>query len=70
MSRMSRPRFVATDLDGTIIPWDGVISDRTVRALVAMQRWGFTPAAGFAANAARYPNDDAIIDELGHLTFA
>ena len=44
--------------------------DRTVRALLAMQRWGFTPAAGYAANAARYPNDDAIIDELGRLTFA
>jgi len=44
--------------------------DRTVRALVAMQRWGFTPAAGYAANAARYPNDDAIIDELGRLSFA
>jgi fatty-acyl-CoA synthase len=44
--------------------------DRTVRALLAMQRWGFTPAAGYTANAARYPNDDAIIDELGRLTFA
>ena len=43
--------------------------DRTVRALIAMQRWGFTPAAGFAANAARYPNDDCIVDELGRLTF-
>ena len=43
--------------------------DRTLRALLAMQRWGFTPAAGYAANAARYPNDDAIIDELGRLTF-
>jgi acyl-CoA synthetase (AMP-forming)/AMP-acid ligase II/uncharacterized membrane protein len=43
--------------------------DRTVRALLAMQRWGFTPAAGYAANAARYPNDDAIVDELGHLSF-
>jgi fatty-acyl-CoA synthase len=43
--------------------------DRTIRGLLAMQRWGFTPAAGYAANAARYPNDDAIIDELGHLTF-
>jgi acyl-CoA synthetase (AMP-forming)/AMP-acid ligase II/uncharacterized membrane protein len=44
--------------------------DRTLRGLIAMQRWGFTPAAGYAANAARYPNDDAIVDELGHLTFA
>jgi fatty-acyl-CoA synthase len=44
--------------------------DRTIRALLQIQRWGYTPAAGYAANASRYPNDDAIIDELGHLTFA
>ena len=44
--------------------------DRTLRALIAMQRWGFTPAAGYAANAARYPDEDAIIDELGRLSFA
>src|SRR4051795_12651517 len=44
--------------------------DKTVRALIQIQRWGYTPAAGYAANASRYGNDDAIIDELGHLTFA
>ena len=44
--------------------------DKTVRALLQIQRWGYTPAAGYAANASRYANDDAIIDELGHLTFA
>src|SRR3954469_18974970 len=44
--------------------------DRTVRALIQIQPWGYTPAAGYAANASRYGNDDAIIDELGHLTFA
>src|SRR5690349_7566731 len=43
--------------------------DRTIRALLAIQKWGFTPAAGYSASAARYPDDDAIIDELGHLTF-
>jgi acyl-CoA synthetase (AMP-forming)/AMP-acid ligase II/uncharacterized membrane protein len=43
--------------------------DRTVRALLAIQKWGFTPAAGYSAAAVRYPNDDAIIDELGRLTF-
>src|SRR3954462_8977022 len=32
-------------------------------------RWGPTPAAGYAANAARYPDETAIIDELGTLTF-
>jgi fatty-acyl-CoA synthase len=44
--------------------------DRTIRGLIAIQRWGYTPAAGYAANAARYPDQDALIDELGHLTFA
>ena len=44
--------------------------DRTIRGLLETQRWGYTPAAGYAANATRYPNDDAIIDELGVLTFA
>jgi fatty-acyl-CoA synthase len=44
--------------------------DKTIRALLQIQRWGYTPAAGYAANASRYGNDDAIIDELGHLTFA
>jgi acyl-CoA synthetase (AMP-forming)/AMP-acid ligase II/uncharacterized membrane protein len=43
--------------------------DRPLRALRTMQKWGMTPAAGYIANAARYPNEDAIIDELGHLTF-
>src|SRR3954449_9857512 len=43
--------------------------DKTVRALLQIQRWGYTPAAGYAANASRYGDDDAIIDELGHLSF-
>jgi acyl-CoA synthetase (AMP-forming)/AMP-acid ligase II/uncharacterized membrane protein len=43
--------------------------DRTMRALLAIQKWGFTAAAGYSASAVRYPDDDAIIDELGRLTF-
>ncbi|MFN2463457.1 MAG: AMP-binding protein, partial [Candidatus Dormibacteria bacterium] len=43
--------------------------DRTARAVLAMIRWGNTPAAGFEASAARYPDEPAIIDELGTLTF-
>src|SRR5438552_16383279 len=43
--------------------------DRTLRALIAMQRWGMTPAAGYNAGEAQYPNEVAIIDELGTLTF-
>jgi acyl-CoA synthetase (AMP-forming)/AMP-acid ligase II/uncharacterized membrane protein len=43
--------------------------DKTVRALLEIQRWGYTPAAGYAANASRYADEDAIVDELGHVTF-
>jgi acyl-CoA synthetase (AMP-forming)/AMP-acid ligase II len=43
--------------------------DRVARTAWVFLRWGPTPAAGYAANAARYPDDTAIIDELGTLTF-
>jgi fatty-acyl-CoA synthase len=43
--------------------------DRLARTAAAFVRWGPTPAAGYAANAARYPDATAIIDELGTLTF-
>ena len=36
---------------------------------VALQRWGPTPAAGYTASAIRYPDETAIVDELGTLTF-
>jgi acyl-CoA synthetase (AMP-forming)/AMP-acid ligase II len=36
---------------------------------LAFLRWGPTPAAGYASNAARYPDDTAIVDELGTLSF-
>jgi Cof subfamily protein (haloacid dehalogenase superfamily) len=34
------PRLVATDLDGTIVPWDADITDRTVAALAAVEALG------------------------------
>src|SRR4051812_30585384 len=43
--------------------------DRVARTAWAFLRWGPTPAAGYAANAARFPDETAIIDELGTLTF-
>ncbi len=43
--------------------------DRLVRAGLALHRFGPTPAAGYSASAARYPDEPAIIDELGVLTF-
>ncbi len=43
--------------------------DRAVRALAALHRWGPTPAAAYAASAARYPDREALVDERGTLTF-
>src|SRR5919108_703201 len=51
----------------------GIISpqrpDRLVGAAIALIRWGATPAAGYKAAASRYPDDLALIDETGTLTF-
>jgi fatty-acyl-CoA synthase len=43
--------------------------DRLVHAGIALIRWGATPAAGYTAAAARYPDDLGLIDESGTLTF-
>jgi fatty-acyl-CoA synthase len=43
--------------------------DRLVRALSAFIRLGSTPAAGYTVNATLRPDETAIIDELGTLTF-
>jgi fatty-acyl-CoA synthase len=43
--------------------------DKLLRVGVALQRWGPTPAAGYTASAIRYPDETAIVDELGTLTF-
>ena len=44
--------------------------DRAARAGLELWRFGPTPAAGYGAAAARTPDDTAIIDELGLLSFA
>ncbi|MBA2764401.1 MAG: AMP-binding protein [Thermoleophilaceae bacterium] len=43
--------------------------DRIARSLVALNRFGPTPAAGYAASAIMHPDDVGLIDELGELTF-
>ena len=43
--------------------------DRLVTAANALIRFGPTPAAGYTAAAARFPDDIAIIDESGTITF-
>jgi fatty-acyl-CoA synthase len=43
--------------------------DRLVGTAKTMARWGATPAGGYAAAAQNYPDDVALIDERGALTF-
>ncbi len=43
--------------------------DRLVCAVNALIRFGPTPAAGYQAAAARYPDEIAVIDESGTITF-
>lgn len=43
--------------------------DKLLRIGIALQKWGPTPAAGYTSSAIRYPDETAIIDELGTLTF-
>jgi len=43
--------------------------DRLFHVVSALLRYGPTPAAGYAASAARYPDETAVIDELGTLSF-
>jgi acyl-CoA synthetase (AMP-forming)/AMP-acid ligase II len=51
---------------GMIAP---VRPDRAVRSIVALRRWGPTPAAAYTGGAARFPERAAIVDERGSLTF-
>ncbi|HEV7886513.1 MAG TPA: acyl-CoA synthetase, partial [Acidimicrobiales bacterium] len=43
--------------------------DRLVAGARALAKWGATPAAGYAASAIRHPDEIAVIDERGALTF-
>jgi acyl-CoA synthetase (AMP-forming)/AMP-acid ligase II len=43
---------------------------KAVEAAKALLDWKMTPAAGFVVSAIRYPDEPAIVDELGTLTFA
>ena len=43
--------------------------DKIARALLLLQRWGNTPAGAVAVSALRFPDEVAIIDDLGTVTF-
>jgi acyl-CoA synthetase (AMP-forming)/AMP-acid ligase II len=70
----SIPRQVTNTLQSLVTLTEaGVIRlqrpDRALRTALSLIRWGVTPAAGYEASAARYPDEVALIDELGQLTF-
>jgi fatty-acyl-CoA synthase len=44
--------------------------DRLVRAGRSLRRWGTTSAGAIAVAAARHPNQTAVVDELGALSYA
>ncbi|MDQ1439536.1 MAG: hypothetical protein QOK43_3165 [Acidimicrobiaceae bacterium] len=44
--------------------------DRLVSSVRAMAKWGPTAAGGYVASAVRYPDEVALIDDLGALTFS
>jgi acyl-CoA synthetase (AMP-forming)/AMP-acid ligase II len=44
--------------------------DRLVQTGLALARWGPTPAAGYTVAAVRHPDELAVVDELGTVTFA
>jgi acyl-CoA synthetase (AMP-forming)/AMP-acid ligase II/uncharacterized membrane protein len=70
----SLPGQVLHTLGGVKILADaGVIRptrpDRLFKILQTLARWGRSPAAGTISLAVRYPDETAIVDELGTLTF-
>lgn len=74
--RPDRPvRAVAGQLDALrVLTEAGLLRpsrpDRLLASLLSLVRWGFTPAAGYAISAARHPDEPAVIDEVGTVTFA
>src|SRR5436305_10344565 len=43
--------------------------DKLARMLLALKKWGPTPAAGYTVSSIHYPHEVAIVDEAGTLTF-
>jgi hypothetical protein len=67
MSPSPRPRLVATDLDGTIVSYDGTITDRTVAALRAVEDLG-VPVVLVTGRPPRWLGE--IAERLGHTGIA
>ena len=71
---MSLPGRVAYTIGGVkILAEAGVVRpmrpDRVFKVLQTLARWGRSPAAGTISLANRFPDDTAIVDELGTLSY-
>ena len=69
------PRRVMHDLGSiAILSQAGVVRplrpDKLAKVGLTLARWGRSPAAGFISLAIRHPDETAIVDELGTLTFS
>jgi fatty-acyl-CoA synthase len=78
MGGMSLPGQLATQVNTKLqtlitLAGTGILRpsrpDRMLQTAVALARWGPTPAAGYTVAAARHPDETAVVDELGTLTF-
>jgi acyl-CoA synthetase (AMP-forming)/AMP-acid ligase II len=68
-TRMARHKLlVAKSLIDTGM-FEPLRPDRVLQSLVALRRWGATPAGAYSGAAARYPDRLALIDERGGLSF-
>ncbi len=68
-TRMARHKLlVAKSLIDTGM-FEPLRPDRVVQSLVALRRWGATPAGAYSGAAARYPDRLALVDERGALSF-
>ena len=68
-TRMARHKLlVAKSLIDTGM-FEPLRPDRVLQSLVALRRWGATPAGAYSGAAARYPDRLALIDERGALSF-
>jgi acyl-CoA synthetase (AMP-forming)/AMP-acid ligase II len=68
-TRMARHKLlVAKSLIDTGM-FEPLRPDRVLQSLVALRRWGATPAGAYSGAAARYPDRLALVDERGGLSF-
>jgi acyl-CoA synthetase (AMP-forming)/AMP-acid ligase II len=68
-TRMARHKLlVAKSLIDTGM-FEPLRPDRVLQSLVALRRWGATPAGAYSGAAARHPERAALVDERGVLSF-